>query len=131
MTTVRRVALIAVIVLILVAGWRFAHENEAIVSIDYVLGRTADVALWKALLMATATGVLIAGAYLGMALLRARLESRRYRKAMVNLESEVHQLRNLPVVASGAAISGTASSGRGAAAAPGADVAEGGAVASS
>jgi len=32
--------------------------------------------------------------------MRARMESRRFRKALVKLESEVHQLRNLPVVAS-------------------------------
>lgn len=100
MTFVRRILLVAVFVLLLVGGWRFAHENEAVVSIHYVLGRTVDVALWQALLAAVTAGVLGTGLVLGLSLMRARMESRRFRKALVKLESEVHQLRNLPVVAS-------------------------------
>jgi len=90
---------VAVFVAALIGGWRFAHGNGQAVRIDYVVGTSADVALWKALLVATGAGLAAAAIVLGWALLRARLESRRYRKALVALESEVHQLRNLPAVA--------------------------------
>jgi len=99
---VRWIVWVAIFVALLFSGWRFAHQNDATVSIDFVVGQTGELALWEALLLAVAVGVLATGVVLGWALLRARLESRRYRKAVANLESEVHQLRNLPVLASGA-----------------------------
>lgn len=98
MTILRRVAWVALFVAFVYAGLRFVQENASGVDVDFVLGQVANVALWKVLLIAAGGGVLVTALFLGVALLRARLESRRYRKAMLNLESEVHQLRNLPVM---------------------------------
>jgi uncharacterized integral membrane protein len=82
---------------VLVAGWRFAAENSAPVSVHYLVGVLADVALWRVLLGAFACG----GATVGLVALfyavRNGLVLRRYRKALGGLEAEIHQLRNLPL----------------------------------
>lgn len=98
MKAVRRILQIAVFVVVLLSGWQFAHQNDALVQIDYVVGRTGEIAVWKALIAAAAAGAVFVAVFLGLSLLTARLQARRFRKAMVKLESEVHQLRNLPVV---------------------------------
>lgn len=109
MGVVRKIVWVAVFLAVLIAGWMFAHGNDAPVRVDYVLGHTPEVALWKVLVVAAAVGAFGAGWVMGWRLLRARLEARRYRKAMLELESEVHQLRNLPVVGGGPADSATVS----------------------
>jgi uncharacterized integral membrane protein len=109
MGVVRKIVGVAVFLAVLIAGWMFAHGNDEPVSIDYVLGRTPEVALWKALVVAAVLGGVGAVWLMGWRLLRSRLEARRYRKAMLELESEVHQLRNLPVVGGGPADSATVS----------------------
>ena len=55
------------------------------------------IALWKALLVAFAAGVVCAG--LGWLRLAVKhgLMNRRYRRMLGDLESEIHQLRNLPL----------------------------------
>lgn len=81
----------------LLVGWRFAYENASSVRVHFVIGETSEVALWKALLVAFALGVACAGlAWLRLAV-KYGLTSRRYRKMLGDLESEIHQLRNLPL----------------------------------
>ena len=97
MQWLRRIVGIALIAVVLVGGWKFAAENAAEVTISYVLGSLPPVALWAALLGAFASGLVVAGLYALLANTRLRLVARRYRKAVHGLESEVHQLRNLPL----------------------------------
>jgi uncharacterized integral membrane protein len=91
---------------LMVGGWLFAHSNSETVRVDYLMGELAEVALWKALTGAGALGALVAALAMGFGLLRSRLESRRYRRELLDLESEVHQLRNLPLVSEEPPLSG-------------------------
>jgi hypothetical protein len=76
----------------------FAAGNGDPVYVNYVFGRTAEqVALWKALIGAFALGAASSGAFALYASLRHGLTVRRYRKLLGGLESEIHQLRNLPL----------------------------------
>lgn len=97
MTLVRRIAFVCLLAGLLWAGWGFAHGNQDPVRIDLLFARTGSFALWQALAAAAFLGVLVTTLVLGFSLLRARLEARRFRKAMLGLETEVHQLRNLPL----------------------------------
>jgi uncharacterized integral membrane protein len=98
MMMLRRTLAGALLVGLLYVGWRFATGNAEPVRIDYLLGELSEVALWHALLAAFAGGLVVASLLAGLGLIRARLETRGYRKAMEGLETEVHQLRNLPLV---------------------------------
>ena len=109
MKTVRRVVLVSVFVGLLYAGWRFAHGNGQVIRVDFVVGRSAEMALWKALISSAGLGAIMTSTFLGFSLARSRLESRRYRKALMKAESEVHQLRHLPVGVGDPPDSGTAS----------------------
>ncbi len=82
----------------LLVGWRFASENAGSVRVHFVIGEIPEIALWKALLVAFAGGAACAG--LGWLRLAVKngLMSRRYRRMLGDLESEIHQLRNLPLV---------------------------------
>lgn len=100
-----------------VYGWFFAANNSDPVQVDYLFGSLAPLALWKVLGAACLAGSFIVAFVMGFGWGRARLESRRYRKAMRDLEAEVHQLRNLPLSADdpiGSVSEGLAQSGGGA-----------------
>lgn len=97
MGTFRKGLWVLVFVALLVVGWRFAHQNESAVSVHYLFGQTSEMALWKIIGLATSAGAVCVGVVMGWALLRARFEARGYRKKMLAFESEVHQLRHLPV----------------------------------
>jgi hypothetical protein len=86
-----------VLTLLLVGGWLFASENRDVVRVYYVLGEFTEVALWKALVAAFLAGALGVGLLASFAGLRHGLIVRRYRKAIGGLESEIHELRNLPL----------------------------------
>jgi uncharacterized integral membrane protein len=103
MKLVRRVGGIALFVAVLVVGWRFAASNAGPVTVDLLLERAPDVPLWVALLLAFGSGAAVTGVYALYKVARASLEVRRYRKAVASLEAEIHQLRNLPLVAESAA----------------------------
>lgn len=100
MRWVRRLIGVAIVVTIMVGGWRFAAENAAEITVHYLWGSRA-LRLWQALILAFGAGFALAGAaglWFGV---RARLVQRRYRKAVGGLESEIHQLRNLPLAPEG------------------------------
>ncbi len=80
---------------LLYAGWRFAHGNSTVVDVDYVVGRSRDVAVWKALVVSAGLGMAITFVLMIFGLIGARLEARRFRKAAVGLESELNELRQL------------------------------------
>lgn len=97
MRWLRRILQIGALLAILIGGWMFAAENGSPVRVHYLLGETAEIALWLALLCAFAIGALGVGAFTLMASLRHGMVRRRYRKLVGGLESEIHQLRNLPL----------------------------------
>ena len=97
MRWVSRLLGLALFVGALLVGWRFASENASSVRVHFVIGEIAEIALWKALLVAFAGGAVCAG--LGRLRLAVKhgLMNRRYRRMLGDLESEIHQLRNLPL----------------------------------
>ena len=97
MRSVLRLLWVAAFVGVLVIGWRFASANGAPVPVSYVFGELTDVPLWLALLAAFALGVASTALVAIYQALRRGLVMRRYRKTVRGLESELHQLRNLPL----------------------------------
>ena len=86
---------------LLYLGWRLLSANGAAVDVDFLVGRVDGLALWKALAGSFLLGALGVGCVLAVQLVRGNLTQRRYRRRLSGLETEVHQLRNLPL-ASGA-----------------------------
>lgn len=76
---------------------RFAAANSGVVVIEVPLLGGIEVVLWTALLAAFAGGAILAGLAAAYQVARLGLLARRYRKIIRGLESEVHQLRNLPL----------------------------------
>jgi hypothetical protein len=78
-------------------AWRFASTNATEIPVDLLLLQIPAVQVWVALLIAFGVGALSAGVSLGYEVVKKNLVARRYRKAVRGLESEIHQLRNLPL----------------------------------
>jgi len=93
----RRILLIAVLVALPVVVHLFVTRHGQPITIDFLLGKREDVELWLALLVAFAAGAVLTLVLATLRGARLRLELRRYRRATRELESEVHQLRNLPL----------------------------------
>jgi uncharacterized membrane protein YciS (DUF1049 family) len=96
MSWVRRWIWVALIAAALVGGWSLKAGNDDVVHVDFLFGEV-PLELWEALLAAFVAGFALAGAGWLWSGLRARMIERRYRKAVEGLESEIHQLRNLPL----------------------------------
>jgi uncharacterized integral membrane protein len=92
------VLLALVFVALFAVVWQFVGGNQGSVSIDLVFLQQS-VPLWAALLGAFVLGALSAGASLIYELAKKSFALLRYRKQMAGLESEIHQLRNLPLAA--------------------------------
>lgn len=97
MRWIRRALGLALLVAVWWIGWQFVTENQQPVSLHYVLGRAPEVALWKVVLAAFGSGAGLVALYTLWTSARSGLAARRYRKALGGLESEIHQLRNLPL----------------------------------
>lgn len=78
-------------------GWSFRSGNAGTVDVDLVWVRMAGIALWWALSVAAGLGVLCGTLFVGFAWLRQRILNRRHRATIARLESELHQLRSLPL----------------------------------
>lgn len=81
----------------LVLGWNFGAANETTVEIDLLWIRLAEITVWQLALAAFLLGaglVLIFASFMGA---RGWLLKRRYRKTIRRLESELHQMRSLPL----------------------------------
>ncbi len=100
MRILRRLLLLAVFGAVLVLGWKFASVNSQTVSVHYVFGEIPDVPLWAVLLASFGSGAVVAGVLSFYELIRQGWIARRYRKTARELESEIHQMRNLPLVGS-------------------------------
>ena len=99
MQIARRLTLAAIFIAVLVIGWQFAADHSSDVVIRNPVSGETQVTLWLALLASFGLGVVLTGSLAAMKLARQGLLSRRYRKLIRSLESEVHQLRNLPLSA--------------------------------
>jgi uncharacterized integral membrane protein len=94
-----------------VVAWRFASANANEVQIDLLLFQILAVPLWVALLTAFGIGALVAGVSLVYQVIKKNLVARRYRKTVRGLESEIHQLRNLPLAGTDSALALRADAG--------------------
>jgi len=116
MRLVLRLLWAALFVGVLVLGWKFRADNEAAITISYGFGQLAPMPQWQALLAAFGLGVVAAGLIGLYQVAKLRLVARRFRKTVRGLESEVHQLRTLPLAGEEPASAGA---GGGLEAAPG------------
>jgi uncharacterized membrane protein YciS (DUF1049 family) len=78
-------------------GWSFRSGNAGAVDVDLVWVRLPSVEIWWALSVAGGVGVGLGAFVVGFAWLRQRILNRRYRSTIARLESELHQLRSLPL----------------------------------
>jgi uncharacterized membrane protein YciS (DUF1049 family) len=97
MRLARRLITVVVFVALLVVGWKFAASNGQPVVVHHPAGEFTARALWVVLLVAFASGVVLAAIIAAVRGARIRLVSRRYRKLVDSLQAEVHQLRSLPL----------------------------------
>ena len=93
----------------LVLGWNFAAANAATIQIDLLWTTLVEISVWRLVVVSFALGGTIVGATFGFLWLRGWELRRRYRKTIRKLESELHQMRSLPL--SGAADAGFVESG--------------------
>ncbi len=104
MKILQRLFFVVLFVALLYSGWQFVHANAGPVSVSLIGEEPKEAPLWIVLLVSFGSGVGATLALMSLRLLRSGMTTRRYRKAVDGLESEVHQLRNLPVVADEVAI---------------------------
>ncbi len=103
MRIARRVLWVAITAGIVVAGVAFVRRNGAPAPIDLGVTAFPDLPLWQGLLGAFAAGAALVGLGALWQLARLGLLARRYRRTVARLESEIHQLRNLPLATEGGA----------------------------
>jgi len=104
MQTVRRLMALALFAGLFIVTWRFASMNATEIPVDLLLLQVPAVPIWIALLTAFGIGALLAGLSLGYQVIKKNLVARRYRKTVRGLESEIHQLRNLPLAGTDSAL---------------------------
>jgi hypothetical protein len=104
MRTVRRLLVLVLFVGLFAVVWLFSTRNASEIEVDLLLLQIPMVPTWVALLCAFGIGVLAAGVSLAYQLIKKNLVARRYRKAIKGLESEIHQLRNLPLAGADSAL---------------------------
>jgi uncharacterized integral membrane protein len=97
MTSLRRLLAAGTALAVLVMGWSFAAANSDPVRVSLVFGEVLGVKLWAVLVVSFAAGALACGLSAGLKIAQLSLLSRRYRRLAERLESEVRQLRNLPL----------------------------------
>ena len=103
MKLVRRLLALALFAGAFYAAIRFSRDNADEVSIDLLGLAQPSLELWLALLAAFALGAVGAALVLFFEVAKLGLVARRYRRTVRRLESEIHQLRNLPLAGTEAA----------------------------
>jgi hypothetical protein len=94
---------LALFVAALVVGWNFGAANATTLDIDLLWLKVAEITVWQLTLASFGLGagsVLLLAGFLGT---RGWLLRRRYRATIRRLESELHQLRSLPLSDAGSA----------------------------
>jgi uncharacterized membrane protein YciS (DUF1049 family) len=90
----------ACFVALLWLGWSFRVGNETPIDLDLVWVQFHQVELWRVILLAIGIGAVASALCVGFAWLQSRLLNRRYRRAIRRLESELHEMRSLPLTGS-------------------------------
>lgn len=88
---------VALFVATLWMGWSFRAGNATPVNLDLIWIRLPSVELWRLILVAMAFGVILSTLFIGFAWMRSRLLNRRYHRVIRRLETELHELRSLPL----------------------------------
>jgi uncharacterized integral membrane protein len=81
---------------LLYLAYLLTMANAADVKVDFLIGRM-ELATWQALGLSFFAGAGLVGLYTLYQMARSGLVRRRYQKELAGLETEVHQLRNLPL----------------------------------
>lgn len=81
-------------------GWSFRAGNAEPVDLDLIWIRISEIELWWAILVSIGIGAIFSGLLMGFVWLRVRLLNHRYRRAIRRLESELHEMRSLPLTGS-------------------------------
>ncbi len=89
--------LIGLFVGTLCMGWTFRANNSVPVDIELIWIQVPRIELWSVILIAMAAGAILSALFFGFAWLRQRLLSGRYRRAIKRLETELHEMRSLPL----------------------------------
>lgn len=97
MKWLRRIVAIALFGGSLWLAVQFPKANDQLVRVDLLAFQAPEVELWIALLVSFSVGALLAALVLVYEMTKLGLLARRYRKTVVGLESEIHDLRNLPL----------------------------------
>jgi len=97
MKILRRLLSFALLVVLLWAFYIFAQANAAAVVIDLKYAQLPEAPLWMVLIATFGLGAVLATLLLLYQVAKQGLVTRRYRKTVRGLESEIHQLRNLPL----------------------------------
>jgi uncharacterized integral membrane protein len=96
MKIIRRLLTLGVMALAFAGAYQFGKNAEPL-SLTLFRWTTPPAPTWLVLLAAFGAGALLAGLLLTYQLVRLSFVSRRYRKEVGALESELHKLRNLPL----------------------------------
>lgn len=97
MRWVRRILFIGLVGAFFYGAVRFSSENEQLVVVHYLAGATEQIELWHALALAAGVGAISSALPLAYLWTRSRLLVWQYRRTMNRQETEIHQLRNLPL----------------------------------
>ena len=83
-------------------GWSFQSANLAVIDIDLLWITIEGVSVWKLVLAAFALGAALVFLAATFFYTRGLILRRRYRATIRRLESELHQMRSLPLSDAGA-----------------------------
>ena len=97
MRILRRTIAAALLVALVVVVRLFPDQNRVPVDIDLLVISIPGIELWLVLLVSFAAGIGCALLISSLLWLKSGFLGRRYRKAISELEAEVHHLRNLPL----------------------------------
>ncbi len=114
MKILRRLLTLALLIGGLVLGYRLAQANGSPVALDLLYTTLPELPQWMVVGASFLLGAGVAALLMFYQLAKLGLVTRRYRKTVRGLESEVHQLRNLPLAGGEGAGSTAAGAGVGA-----------------
>ncbi|HIF93224.1 MAG: LapA family protein [Myxococcales bacterium] len=89
--------LVGLFIAALWAGWTFRASNSVPVDLELIWIRIPNVELWWVVLGSMAIGAGLATTSVGFSWLRGHLLNLRYRRAIRKLETELHEMRSLPL----------------------------------
>jgi uncharacterized membrane protein YciS (DUF1049 family) len=95
------IVLVGLIVGAAVLGRAFPAANASPIDLDLLWLRIPNLQVWSLVLVSIGFGGFLASLILSFFILRGWVVGRRYRKIIKRLESEVHQLRSLPLATDG------------------------------